>query len=115
MANAIMEVLCKFDLTEKTLALTTDNASSMISCGEFIVEELEEEFQNLDFAHYQCAAYVLNLTVNKGLNLISESIKKVRSLMSYIKSSQPVCDSLKMLCMVKGIDYLASELDIKTR
>jgi hypothetical protein len=52
MANAIIEVLRQFGLAEKTLALTTDNASSMISCGEFILEELEEEFQNLDFAHY---------------------------------------------------------------
>ena len=107
MANAIMEVLRKFDLAEKTLALTTDNASSMISCGKFIVEELEKEFQNLDFAHYWCVAHILNLAVNKGLNLISESIKKVRSLMSYIKSSQPVCDLLKMLYIVKEIDYLA--------
>ncbi|PKK76311.1 hypothetical protein RhiirC2_707488 [Rhizophagus irregularis] len=32
--------------------------------------------------------HVLNLAVNKGLNLNSESVKKVRSLMSYIKTSQ---------------------------
>jgi hypothetical protein len=115
MANAIMEVLRKFGLAEKTLALTTDNASSMISCSEFILEELEEEFQNLDFAHYRCAAHVLNLAVNKGLSVISESVKKVRSLMSYIKNSQPVRDSLKALCEIKGINYLAPELDISTR
>ena len=35
--------------------------------------------------------------------------------MFYIKSSQPVRDSLKMLCEVKEIDYLALELDINTR
>jgi hypothetical protein len=51
MVNAIMEILRKFGLAEKTLALTTNNASLMITCGEFIVEELEE-FQNLDFAYY---------------------------------------------------------------
>jgi BED zinc finger len=115
MANAIIEVLRQFGLAEKTLALTTDNASSMISCGEFILEELEEEFQNLDFAHYRCAAHVLNLAVNKGLSVISESVRKVRSLMSYIKNSQPVRDSLKSLCKVKGINYLAPELDVNTR
>jgi hypothetical protein len=115
MANAIMEVLCEFGLAEKTLALTTDNASAMISCGENILEELEEEFQNLGFTHYRCAAHVLNLAVNKGLSVISESVKKVRSLMSYIKNSQPVRDSLKTLCEVKGINYLAPELDVNTR
>ncbi|GBB92186.1 hypothetical protein RclHR1_01980011 [Rhizophagus clarus] len=58
--------------------------------------------------------HILNLAVNKGLNLICESVKKVRSLMSYIKTSQPVRDSLKVLCKVKGIDYLAPKLDVKT-
>jgi hypothetical protein len=115
MANTIMEVLCKFSLAKKTLALTTNNASSMITCGEFIVKELEEEFQNLDFAHYRCVTHILNLAVNKGLDLISEFVKKVRSLMSYIKSSQPVCDLLKILYKVKGINYLASKLDVNTR
>jgi hypothetical protein len=85
MANTIIEVLRDFSLAEKTLALTTDNVSLMITCGEFIVEELEKEFQNLDFAHYQCAVHVLNFTVNKGLNLISKPVKKVKSLMSCIK------------------------------
>ncbi|CAB4429061.1 unnamed protein product [Rhizophagus irregularis] len=92
MANAIMEVLCEFGLAEKTLALTTDNASSMITCGVFIVKELKEEFQNLDFAHYRYATHILNLAVNKGLNLISGSVKKV-----------------------KGIEYLALELDVNTK
>jgi hypothetical protein len=80
-----------------------------------MLEELEEEFQNLDFAHYRCAAHILNLAVHKGLEIISESVRKVRSLMSYVKSSQPVRDSLKALCKVKGIKYLAPELDVSTR
>src|SRR4051794_10172547 len=104
MANVIIEVLQQFGLAEKTLALTTDNTSSMIACDEFILGELEEEFQNLDFAPLPMCCTCLNLAVNKGLSVINESVRKVRSLiMSYIKNSQPVCDSLKSLC---GIDYL---------
>ena len=115
MADAIMVVLCEFDLADKTLALTTDNTSSMVVCGEFISEELEEEFDNLDFSHYRCAAHILNLAVKKGIELVNESIEKICSLMSYIKNSQPVNDSLKVLCNVKAINYLSPELDIKTR
>ena len=115
MADAIMTVLHDFDLAEKALALTTDNASSMIVCGNLITEELEEEFGNLNFSHYRCAAHILNLAVNKGVELVNESIEKIRSLMSYIKSSQPVNDSLKILCNVKAINYLVPETDIKTR
>jgi hypothetical protein len=115
MADAIMIVLCEFDLVLKALALTTDNASSMIASGEFISEELEEEFGNLDFSHYQCAAHILNLAVSKGIQLVNESIEKVRFLMSYIKASHLINNRLKVLCNVKGINYLAPELDIKTR
>ena len=35
--------------------------------------------------------------------------------MTYIKSSHPLNESLKGLCDVKGIAYLAPELDVKTR
>ena len=35
--------------------------------------------------------------------------------MSYIKASHFINNRLKILCNVKGINYLASELDIKTR
>ena len=86
MADAIMAVLREFDLVEKTLALTTDNASSMLFCGTIMAEELEREFDNLNFAHYQCTAHVLNLTITQGIKLIDESVEKVRVLVTYIKS-----------------------------
>jgi len=114
-ADTIMAVLREFDLEEKTLALTTDNASSMLVCGAIMAVELEREFDNLNFAYYRCAAHVLNLTVGQGIKLIDESVRKVRALMTYIKSSHPLNESLKALCDVKGIAYLAPEVDVKTR
>ncbi|CAG8448819.1 11865_t:CDS:1, partial [Scutellospora calospora] len=36
MANSIMNALRKFNLAKKTLALTTDNAKSMIVCSKII-------------------------------------------------------------------------------
>ncbi|CAG8650588.1 13416_t:CDS:2 [Ambispora gerdemannii] len=70
MANAILSVLREFNLI---LALTTDNASSMITCGASISKELEKEFDNLNFAHYQCAAHILNLAVSQGIELIDKT------------------------------------------
>ncbi|CAG8736084.1 3705_t:CDS:2, partial [Cetraspora pellucida] len=86
MANSIMSVLYEFDLATKTLALTTDNASSMILC-----------------------------TVMKGIELVDMSIEKIRSLMNYLKSFQPTNEALKCLCKAKNIKYLTPELDVKTR
>ncbi|CAG8778736.1 1298_t:CDS:2, partial [Cetraspora pellucida] len=107
--------LDEFNLTAKALVLTTDNASLMISCGALITAELEKEFNNLNFAHYRCFAHILNLVVIKGIELVDPSIEKIRSLMSYIKSSQPISDDLKCLCKAKNLKYLAPELDVKTR
>ena len=77
MADAIIIVLYEFDLALKALALTTNNAFSMIISDEFISEKLEEEFGNLDFSYYRCAAHILNLAVFKGIQLVNESIEKV--------------------------------------
>ncbi|CAG8833149.1 5766_t:CDS:2, partial [Cetraspora pellucida] len=52
-ANALMDILDENCISEKTLALTTDNASSMILCGTIVAEELEEDFNNFDFSHYR--------------------------------------------------------------
>ena len=115
MANAIMVVLYEFDLVEKTLALTTDNASSILACGTIMVVELEREFDNLNFTHYRCTAYVFNLAISQGIRLIDRSVEKVRALMTYIKSSHPLNEALKALCNVKGIAYLTPKVDVKTR
>ncbi|CAG8732834.1 16192_t:CDS:2, partial [Gigaspora margarita] len=63
-ANTIINILDKYDISKKTLALTTDNASSMVLCGAIVAEELEEGFNNFNFSHYHCAAHILNLAVS---------------------------------------------------
>jgi len=62
----------------------------------------------------RCAAHVLNLAITKGIELVDESVVKVRKLMHFIKTSSPVNNALKALCSVKNITYLVPELDVKT-
>jgi hypothetical protein len=113
--RAIMEALEEYNLGTKTLALTTDNASTMVLCGRLLMDELDNTFNNLSFSHYRCAAHVLNLAVQEGLQLIGEAVEKVRSLVTYLRSSLPMLNSLQILCEMKRINYLAPELDCKTR
>ncbi|CAG8770645.1 22065_t:CDS:1, partial [Cetraspora pellucida] len=56
-----MDVLDEHDIFNKTLALTTNNAFSMILCSALIAEELEKNFNNFSFSYYRCAVHVLNL------------------------------------------------------
>ncbi|CAG8852367.1 21248_t:CDS:2, partial [Gigaspora margarita] len=73
-ANTIIDILNEYNISEKTLALTTDNASSMVLCGAIVAEKLEEGFNNFDFSHYCCAAHALNLAISRGMEFIDNSI-----------------------------------------
>ncbi len=77
MSEVIMQILYEYQLNEKTLALTTDNASAMVVCGRIIVNKLKEGFDNLYFSHYRYTAYILNLVVQEGLQLINTAVIKV--------------------------------------
>ena len=114
MAEALINIINEYNLGDRTLGLTTDNAASMIVCGRIIKDELKNNFNNIRFSHYRCAAHILNLAVQEGLQLIDEAVQKVRSLMKCLKSSLPLLSSLKALCDMKNINYLTPELDCAT-
>ncbi len=44
-----MTVLNEFELTNKTLALTTDNKSAMVVCGHKIANQIQQDFDSLTF------------------------------------------------------------------
>jgi hypothetical protein len=69
----------------------------------------------MTFSHYRCAAHVLNLSVKQGLELVSNSINKVRELMGKIKTSTLLSDQLRGFCNLKGIHNYKPVLDVETR
>ncbi|GBC43795.1 zinc finger BED domain-containing protein RICESLEEPER 2-like [Rhizophagus irregularis DAOM 181602=DAOM 197198] len=114
-ATSINNVLNDFNLQEKTLALTTDNESAMIVCGRTLRQQLITQLDSQNFRHYRCAAHILNLAAQQGLEMISDEVIKVRELMNKIKHSIVISDQLKNLCSYAKITYLRPELDCKTR
>jgi len=114
-SREIMQVLDHFNISSKIIALTTDNESAMLVCGKEIASAFDIEFSTMIFAHYRCAAHVLNLGVKAGLKLIGESVIKTRKLMNSIKNSTRLCDSLRLICNLKKIKYLKPILDVETR
>ena len=62
-ANEIISVLKKFNLTNKILALTTDNESAIVMCGQKLMEKLEQVLGSLSFNHYHYSAHILNLII----------------------------------------------------
>ncbi|GBB93817.1 hypothetical protein RclHR1_22360003 [Rhizophagus clarus] len=59
--NEIISALAEFKIKEKILALTTDNATTMLAVGCSIAEKLDDDVMNSTFRHYHCTAHILNL------------------------------------------------------
>ena len=72
----IKEKLCQLidemNLNGKVLALTTDNDAKMVSCGNLMLCEFEEIYEDCDFHHYRCAAHILKFS-NKSWNGIKST------------------------------------------
>ncbi len=100
-ANEIMHVLNEFNISNKVIALTTDNESAMLVCGREIDSALDSKFLSIIFSHYRCAAYVLNLDVKQDLKLVDNAVIKACKLAKTIKKSICICNSLKLFCKLK--------------
>jgi hypothetical protein len=110
-AQEILRVLDEFQISDKIIALTTDNESAMLVCGR----EIAKTFDSSIFSHYRCAAHVLNLAVKQGLELVSDPIDRVHELMVKIKDSTLLYNKLRTFCDLKEIKRLKPVLNVKTR
>ncbi|GBB94288.1 hypothetical protein RclHR1_23240002 [Rhizophagus clarus] len=75
-SNEIMRVLQEFNISNRIIALTTDNESAMVVCGREIASSFDNEFSMMTFSHYRCAGHVLNLGVKQGLRLVDAAVIK---------------------------------------
>src|SRR5687767_11743424 len=108
----LLQIFEEFNINHKILALTTDNGSNMVACGEQIAVELDQEFNNMAFTHYRCAAHIINLAVKVGMNHVGNEIKKLRQFVVKIKNSPLFLDKLSEICTFKKVKFLKPILDI---
>jgi hypothetical protein len=83
-AEKIFETINYYDIGARILAVTTDNASSMIVFGNMLNEMLQLKYGNTNFEQVRYAAHVLNLAVSDGMRVVANSITKLRNFTSYI-------------------------------
>ena len=107
-------VLEEFNISNKIIALTTDNDSAMLICERELAFSFNNEFFSINFSYYHYAAYILNLSVKYKLKAVSTSVIKVYKKMCIIKNSTHLCDSFHTFCNLKKIKYLKPILDMKT-
>ncbi len=113
--SKLLQILGEFNINNNILALTTDNGSNMIACGSQLAVELDQEFDNMTFTHYRCAAHIINLAVKAGMNHIGNEIKKLCQFVVKVKNSPLLLDKLSEICTLKKVKFLKPILDIDTR
>ncbi|EXX56626.1 hypothetical protein RirG_214370 [Rhizophagus irregularis DAOM 197198w] len=91
------------------------NELAMIVCERTLEQQLITQLDSQNFRHYRCAAHILNLAAQQGLEMISDEVIKVQELINKIKYSIVISDQLKNLCSYTKITYLRPEFDCKMR
>ncbi|XP_074573505.1 zinc finger BED domain-containing protein RICESLEEPER 1-like [Curcuma longa] len=104
---------------EKLLAITMDNAATNGAAMKHLRKKMTSwKFSVLsnEFLHLRCSAHSLNLVVKSGLKQYSDSIKKIRNAVRYIRSSPSRFQSFKKCASIEKIECKRHPcLDVETR
>src|SRR5438105_11110905 len=103
------------NLNNKILAFTTENDAKMISCNNLMLHEFEETWEDCEFKYYRCAAHILNLAINHGMELKVSVIDKIRKFVNKIRNSTIFYDQLRSYYKEIKKGYCKPDLDVITR
>ena len=107
--DTLLRIIIEFGIERKLIALSTDNASSMIHGYDLLAAEMNTKF-NCHIYHIRCSAYTLNHVVQDGLKNIFDiekeldedkpiyPLSKLHLCVNTIYQSPKLIDQLKELC-----------------
>ncbi|KAL3347815.1 hypothetical protein AABB24_021455 [Solanum stoloniferum] len=118
MAEAIGNCLLDWNL-DNVFSVTVDNASSNSVMITELSKQLDMWGTNImkgKHLHVRCMAHILNLIVQEGLKEIDISVKRVRQMVRYVRSSSARTRNFVKCCEVQKIDCSKTLLlDVPTR
>lgn len=118
LADTLVDCLFEWNLDRKVSTLTVDNCTTNDAMIDKILGKIDSSSLLLDgnLFHMRCCAHILNLVVRDGLDVIKESVEKIRSSVAYWTATQSreekFVEAAKQL-RVPSTKML--ELDCKTR
>lgn len=84
----IGDSLKRLKIEDKTIAITTDNASNNIAAVKLLKEDLDLDLNfEFEFIHFRCINHVIHLAVKDALKDLKPLVTKVREVVSFIRSS----------------------------
>jgi hypothetical protein len=85
-ANHILEVVNDFEIKNKILSITLDNASSNTNAIEFLTPQLQSYI--VGYVIYQrCVCHIINLVVQDGITVVSKLLENIRAAIRFITST----------------------------
>lgn len=107
----LLEELENWNISNKVMALTTDNGSEMVAGTTLLEAELDSAP-----IHVRCMAHVVNVAVKAAFEMIKSNVGKLRSLILAIRKSVKRRERFEKLKSNMGYDaVLLPSSDVKTR
>ncbi|XP_019151895.1 PREDICTED: zinc finger BED domain-containing protein RICESLEEPER 2-like [Ipomoea nil] len=104
---------------KNVFTVTIDNASSNDTALGFFKNKLvssDGSSVRVQYMHMRCIAHVLNLVVQDGLRYAGPSVKKVRDVVRWVRSSPARLKKFGELAVLNGVEAkCALQLDVPTR
>ena len=112
--NKIVEVLEDYDIVNKVISLTLDNASSNSKAIDYFQNNYPL-YNNLKFFHQRCVCHVINLIVKCGMKTIKENINRIRDCLAWITSSNKRNAEFQDACVKSNMSPRIFALDMPVR
>ena len=83
MSLNVLEFLKDWGIERIIFSITLDNASSNDN-----MQNILNLLLNREFFHIRCSTHILNLIVQDGLKVVSDTLHKIRQSVHYVRASE---------------------------
>lgn len=100
-AQAVFDCMVEWKIEDKVMTITLDNASNNdTAITNLKAKLLARRNTNFDpiYFHVRCAAHIVNLVVNDGLQPLESLISDLRNTVKFLRGLQLVCTNLQPIC-----------------
>ncbi|XP_058782670.1 zinc finger BED domain-containing protein RICESLEEPER 2-like [Vicia villosa] len=118
LCRELIKVMDDWGIRDKAISISVDNASANDNC----IARLKRYYSgrrnlplNGKLFHVRCCAHILNLLVQDGLDMIKETVDKIRNCVKYLLNSETRCKAFKKFIDELQLEGRKQMLGTKTR
>ncbi|KAG8091272.1 hypothetical protein GUJ93_ZPchr0011g27031 [Zizania palustris] len=113
-AEQILEVLQEFNLQDRIVSITLDNASANTTAMQILEPQLQSYIGGY-VIHQRCICHIINLITQAGMREIDALLSKIRRAVRFIAGHTVVRARFREYCVAQQKKPRTFGVDIKTR